>query len=246
MTAVEVAPGVWRAGTRYVNWYLVDDADGLTVVDCGLPGYRGQLAGVLRQVGRQPSDVRALVLTHGHIDHVGSAGAIADTGATVYLHPADAALAADPRKNKTDRPLLPYLRWPATAAFVAHCVSQGVLRPDRMPPSEALTEGLLADVPGTPVVSHTPGHTDGSCVLEFPNHGVLFVGDLLCTVSPKTGASATPQLQSRASNRSSEQAMTSLSLLEGIDAPLILPGHGTPFRGGVEAAVSSARLVGCL
>ncbi|HMC71024.1 MAG TPA: MBL fold metallo-hydrolase, partial [Mycobacteriales bacterium] len=69
MTPTEIAPGVWRAGTRYVNWYVVDGgAEGLTLVDGGLPGYRSQLDSTLRHLGRTPGDVRALVLTHGHID----------------------------------------------------------------------------------------------------------------------------------------------------------------------------------
>ncbi len=56
--AVElVTPGVWRAGTRFVNWYAVDGgAGGLTVVDAGLPDYRRRLAATLRAIGRTDSD----------------------------------------------------------------------------------------------------------------------------------------------------------------------------------------------
>jgi glyoxylase-like metal-dependent hydrolase (beta-lactamase superfamily II) len=115
-----------------------------------------------------------------------------------------------------------------------------------MPQSIALAEGELRDVPGCPAVTHTPGHTDGSCVLEFREHEVAFVGDLLCTTSPRTGRRTEPQLQSRASNRNSDTALRSLDLLEGITARLLLPGHGTPYADGVEAAVDSARRSGCV
>ena len=246
-SVTQVGPGVWRAGTRFVNWYIVDGgAEGLTVIDAGLPAYRRQVEPTLASLGRSRSDVRALVLTHGHIDHVGTADVFAEAGARVYLHAADAELAADPRRNKTDSSLLPYLRWPATAAFVAHCVASGALRPRRFPSSLALTEGVLDSVPGSPVVTHTPGHTDGSCVLEFRDHDVVFVGDLLCTASPRTGSRAPAQLQSRASNRSSDQAMESLARLSGTGAALVLPGHGGPWRDGAEAAVESARRIGCV
>jgi len=129
MTPIQVAPGVWAAGTRFVNYYVVDGgADGLTLVDAGLPGYSRRLGPTLAAIGHAPGDVRAVLLTHGHVDHVGMAQPLADAGATIYLHEADAALAADPRLNKTDRPLLPYLRYPATVAFVVHAVREGATK----------------------------------------------------------------------------------------------------------------------
>ena len=242
----EVAPGIWRAGSRYVNWYVVDAGDdGVTLVDTGLPGYRRRLGPALARVGRTVADVRAVVLTHGHIDHVGCADAAAADGAPVFLHSADSTLARDPSSNRTDRPLLPYLRWPATAAFVVHCVRQGATRPRPMPATQPLADGAVLDVPGRPRVVHTPGHTAGSCVLDFAEHDTVFVGDLLCTASPVTGRPTNPELQSRASNRDSEQALASLARLRGVESRLVLPGHGGPWRDGVESAVASARDRGC-
>ena len=246
MTVTEVVPGVWRAGTRYVNWYVVDGgAAGLTLVDAGLPGYRKQLEGSLAAIGRAPADVRAVVLTHGHIDHIGFADVLHDAGATVHLHPDDVSLARDPKTNKTDSKSLKYLAWPGTLAFIAHAMRHGVTSPARMPEAVPLVDGGVADVPGQPVVTHAPGHTDGSCVLEFREHGVVFVGDLLCTLSFFSGRPADPQLQTRASNRNSAQAMASLDRLGGVAARTVLPGHGAPWRDGVEAAAASARRIGC-
>lgn len=246
VTVSKVASGVWRAGTRYVNWYVLDGgAEGLTVVDAGLPGYARGVDGVLSQIGRTRADVRAVVLTHGHIDHVGMANALSKGGASVHLHPADAELAADPRRNETDRNPLLYLYWPGILAFFVHLVAQGGLRPAPMPSSAALMDGLVVDVPGRPVVTHVPGHTAGSCLLEFRDRDVVFVGDLLCTVSPVTARPACPQLQTRGSNADSAQALASLDRLEAIEARLVLPGHGGPWRGGVASAVASARRIGC-
>lgn len=246
MAVMEIAPGVWSAGTRWVSWYVVDGGtDGLTLVDGGLPSYRRHLDPALAAIGRQRSDLRAIVLTHGHIDHIGLAAAVARDGAKVYLHPADTRLAADPRTNKTDRSVVRYLAYPATVAFVAHCVVNGAVNPPPFPESVALTEGESAGIPGAPVVTHVPGHTDGSCVLEFREHGVVFVGDLLCTVSPVMGSASDPQLQTRGSNRNSDQAMQSLERLHGVASRMVLPGHGRPWRDGVEAAIESARRIGC-
>jgi glyoxylase-like metal-dependent hydrolase (beta-lactamase superfamily II) len=246
LTPVEVAPGVWAAGTRFVNYYVVDGGEaGLTLVDAGLPGYARRLAPTLAAIGRTTADVRAVILTHGHVDHVGMAQPLADAGATVYLHEDDAALAADPRRNKTDRPLWPYLRYPATLAFLAHCVREGAVQHRGAPSLTPMRDGDRLDVPGAPRVIHAPGHTAGSCVLEFADHGVVCVGDLLCTVNPALGRRDVPQLQTRGSNADSDEAMRSLERLQGIGARTVLPGHGSAWADGVEAAVATARRVGC-
>ena len=246
MNVEQVVPGVWRAGTRFVNWYVVDGGDGLTIIDAGLPGYRKRLDQTLAKLGRKREDVRALALTHGHIDHIGFADVLAAAGARILLHPADTLLATDPSTNQTaSSSALPYLLYPGTVGFIAHALTQGVTKPPPMPKTEPLVDGQVATVPGAPLVRHLPGHTDGSCVLEFREHGVVLMGDLLCTISPITGRRANPQLQTKGSNRNSDQAMESLSRLEGVEARTLLPGHGSPWRDGVEAAIESARRIGC-
>ena len=245
MTPQQVAPGVWAAGTRYVNYYIVDGgAAGLTLVDAGCPGYARQLGATLNAIGKSVSDVKAVLLTHGHVDHVGMMQPLADAGATIYLHEADAELAGDPRKNTTDKPMWPYLRYPSYWAFLVHAVREGATKHRGTPSLSSMRDGERLDVPGAPRVIHAPGHTAGSCVLEFGEHGVVLVGDLLCTISPM-GRRDVPQLQTRGSNASSDQAMASLDRLGDVTVRTVLPGHGGPWTDGVEAAVTHARRVGC-
>ncbi len=69
----EVAEGVYRLGTYWSNFYLVDDGGALTFVDSGFPGYHALIPEALHHLGRSGSDVKAIVLTHTHSDHIGGA-----------------------------------------------------------------------------------------------------------------------------------------------------------------------------
>jgi glyoxylase-like metal-dependent hydrolase (beta-lactamase superfamily II) len=100
-------------------------------------------------------------------------------------------------------------------------------------------------MPPRPVAQRkNPQPTSRSCQSGTPAT-TAFVGDLLCTISPFTGRAANPQLQTRGSNKNSDQAMASLSRLHNLQTRLVLPGHGTPWRDGIEAAVASAMRIGC-
>ena len=110
----EVAPGVHRLGNAYVNCYLIEDGNQLTLVDAGLPGFRAQLDEYLRSRGRSVKDIAAVILTHAHGDHVGMAeGVRLDAPAPVHVHEADAQMARTGKVHKRDGSVLPYLRHPA-------------------------------------------------------------------------------------------------------------------------------------
>jgi hypothetical protein len=71
----------------------------------------------------------------------------------------------------------------------------------------------------------------------------LFVGDEMCTRNLLNGSSG-PQLMPSLMNVSTEQCFDSLTAIEGLDANVVLAGHGEPFRESPEAAVAAARQVG--
>src|SRR5439155_10875596 len=71
---MKIAPRIHRLGDRsIVNSYLVEDSGEVTIIDAGVPGFYRDIAGELAAMGRTVADVRALVLTHGHTDHIGFA-----------------------------------------------------------------------------------------------------------------------------------------------------------------------------
>jgi glyoxylase-like metal-dependent hydrolase (beta-lactamase superfamily II) len=240
---VEIVPGVYGLGDDFVNWYVVDDDGRLTAVDAGVPAYAKTLEADLRSIGRAPSDVAALVLTHSDADHTGIAPQLQEAGARVLIHSADDATLRNPKPKTGDaspRHQLKYLRRPTAMRLMIHLMRGGAARPPKVEGAETFADGATLDVPGSPRVVHTPGHTPGHCVLVFEGHGVLFAGDSLCTWNPITGRRG-PQRFPSALNVSNAEALESLGRIEGIDAQVVLPGHGEPHRGTPREAVAAAR-----
>jgi glyoxylase-like metal-dependent hydrolase (beta-lactamase superfamily II) len=239
----EVAPGVHRLGNAYVNCYLIEDGNHLTLVDAGMPGFRSQLDDYLRSRGRGVKDIAAVILTHAHADHVGMAdGVRLDAPAPVYVHEADAQMARTGKVHKRDGSLLPYLRRPAVWKLFGMAIRNGALKPPKVGAVETFTDGDL-DVPGRPRVIFTPGHSPGHVAFHLPDRGVLLAGDALCTYNPLTGARG-PQLLPRAFASSVAQAQASLEAIAAVDAGTMLFGHGEPWTDGPSSAVAHAREVG--
>jgi glyoxylase-like metal-dependent hydrolase (beta-lactamase superfamily II) len=240
---LEILPGVYGLGDDFVNWYVVDDGGRLTAIDAGIPGYAKTLKADLRSIGRAPSDVAALVLTHSDADHTGIAPQLQEAGARVLIHSADEATLRKPGPKTGDaspRHQFKYLRHPTALRLMAHLVRGGAGRPPKVEGAETFEDGATLDVPGGPRVVHTPGHTPGHSVLLFETHGALFAGDSLCTWNPITGKRGSQRFPS-ALNVSNAQALESLTVIEGLDAQVVLPGHGEPHRGTPREAVAAAR-----
>jgi glyoxylase-like metal-dependent hydrolase (beta-lactamase superfamily II) len=235
---MKIAPGIHRIGDNsMINSYLVEQAGEVTIVDAGVPGYYKDLARELAAMGRALADVRALILTHGHSDHVGFAERLRrERQVPVSVHEADTALArgevANPARGYGPVKLGPFL------GFLWFTLLHGGLRTPRLQQVAAFGDGATLDVPGSPRVVLTPGHTPGSAALHFASLGALFVGDALATYAVTTGARG-PQVAPFTADAA--RAVESLARLEAISADLVLPGHGDPWTGGVQEAVRQVR-----
>jgi glyoxylase-like metal-dependent hydrolase (beta-lactamase superfamily II) len=245
MAAVQLAEGVVRLGSDIVNWFLVADGEGVTVVDTALPRYRPQLDEGLRLLGRGPEDVRAVVLTHAHSDHVGCAETLrSELGVPVYVHRADEELARTAKASgKNEAPLWPYLRHAAAWKLMIGFMRGGANSPRPIGEVTLFEDGETLDVPGRPRVVRTGGHTAGHVVLHFERHDALVLGDLLMEWNALTGRRG-PQLAPRALNRSTDEMIASLDKVEQHEAGLLLFGHGETWTQGTRAAVESARRLG--
>jgi glyoxylase-like metal-dependent hydrolase (beta-lactamase superfamily II) len=242
----DVADGVHRLDVGHVSCYLLEGAGGgLTLVDAGLPAVWPVLGGALRELRRTPDDLHAVVLTHAHFDHVGTAEHLRSRyGIPVYCHPDDASLAAHPYSYGRERsPLLYPLRHPRAIPGLMHMAAAGAVAVKGVEDTLPLTPEALAALPGAPLLVPTPGHTRGHCALHFPDRDAVISGDALVTRDPYTGHPG-PQVVAMAATADFTTALRSLDALRATAAGTVLPGHGFPWRAGVDAAVAQATEIG--
>ena len=213
---MELLPAIHLIDGVSSNVYLIDEPTGLTVIDTGMPKSAPAIMQFIRRMRRSPMDVRRIILTHQHFDHVGGAAALADeTGAEVLAHRLDA-----PAIDGSSARELP-------SGFVGFLFRQ-VLIPRLQP---ARVAGYLADGQTLPIleqfgglrVVETPGHTSGHLSLYVPGYKLLFAGDAYR--HEKDTLRPSPRLF----NTDTAQAQKSLRLLaENYELNASLPGHGTP------------------
>lgn len=238
----EVADGVFRLAGSSTNCYLVADGADVTLVDAGYPSDTGAVIGALEQLDRSPADVAAVVLTHGHVDHIGAAETLrSEHGARVLSHHQEAPNVRGVREERISELDVALRLWqPKMASFVLHFLRSGALAVDHVEEVATFNDETPLDVPGTPVPVFTPGHTSGHCAFHLPDRGVLITGDALVTYDPITRRTG-PRLLNRLFNRDHDRALASLEALEPLEAEVVLPGHGEPLRSAPEQAVDEAR-----
>ena len=233
---MEVAPRIRRVGAELISSYIVEDGAELSLVDAGGPGDWAALLRELSAMGRSLGDVRAVLLTHAHEDHLGYAEQARQAGIPPHIHAADAALARGEEKAKRSM-VGPYRPMPLIS-FLVEYARRGLLRVPRIGEVTTFGDGATLDVPGAPSVVHVPGHTLGSAALLFPGHDALFSGDAINTYAVTSGRTG-PQLSPF--NRDRAQALESIGRLRDVEATYVLPGHGAVWSQGVQAALAAVR-----
>lgn len=194
------------------NIYLYVQHDGLVIIDTGIPGKEDDVLGSIRSLGFSPSQVKAIVLTHYHLDHSGSANALRSaTGAKIYIH-------------KDDAPILEGLVPPQLPKEAPREAAEAYRWFKPVKPDVLLNDGDC--VYGLRVI-HSPGHTPGSIALYDGEH--LFAGDNLNFREGRV--QGPPPLFTADMNRARESVRRLLSL----DFKVLLPGHGEPLVGDASA-----------
>ncbi len=113
----------------------------------------------------------------------------------------------------------------AALSFIRLALTRGMLRAISILEVTTFGDGATLDVPGALRVIHLPGHTEGSAALHSASRDALFVGDAFATLNVLSGKTG-PQLAPFGSDF--PRAIESLGRLDGVEAGLVLPGHGWP------------------
>jgi glyoxylase-like metal-dependent hydrolase (beta-lactamase superfamily II) len=210
-----VIKGVHVVPMGMSNAFLIEGDDGLTLIDAGFPGKEEVVFGAIRKLGRSPDQVKHLIFTHGHPDHIGSAAAIVrKTGARTYLHPLDIPIA------ESGGPFRPIR---AAPSLLGRVLCNLFFHPDeRLEPvaiDQPLTAGELLPIAGGIEVIHTPGHCAGQVALLWRPGRMLFAGDVGSNVM---GLGDPLGFESLQEGRASQRKLAGLSF----DAAAF--GHGKP------------------
>jgi len=234
-----VLPGVWRLrlplpwpGVPHGNAWAIAAGDGIVLVDTGMhePGSFAHLERALAQCNLKIEHVRLLVCTHAHSDHYGQAAPIMEAaGCELWMHPNHGHMtraAQDPeaalqRRLEVARqsgvPLAPLTAYAAQARGRSYGIA-ALVEPD-----VDLLPGVTIDTDlGAWTVHETPGHAPSHVCLYQPERRLLISGDhLLGRVSLFFDYGHTPDPVG--------EFLSSLDIVDDLDARLCLPGHGRTF-----------------
>lgn len=188
------------------NCYLIEDEE-MILIDTGNPGNSKRIINYVKNtLNRNPQDIKTIVITHHHFDHVGSLEELKKvTGAKVAAHKDDANYIAE--KEKPEEPLI-------SKIFIN--LLKIIYRPKTVKPDILLEEN---DEIGGYRVIHTPGHTPGSICLYNENNKTIFVGDNLTNKGEKI--EGPPSIFTL----DMEKANESIKKLQNLDIEAILTGH---------------------
>jgi glyoxylase-like metal-dependent hydrolase (beta-lactamase superfamily II) len=215
MAAKPVIKGVHVVPMGFANAFLIDRDDGLTLIDAGYPAKEAAVFEAVRMLGRSPNQLKHLIFTHAHPDHIGSAARIVrETGARTYMHPLDIPIA---ESGGPFRPLTP------APGLMGRVLCKVFFHPNqRVDPvviDQPLTAGEILPIAGGFEVIHTPGHCAGQVALVWRPGRMLFAGDVCINVM---GLGDPVGFENLEEGRASQRKLASLSF-EAVGF-----GHGEP------------------
>ncbi|MGW0221702.1 MBL fold metallo-hydrolase [Streptomyces tendae] len=238
----QVADGTYLVHGGHTNWVVLTDGDAATLVDTGYPGDRRALLDFLAAVGSSPEAVAAVLVTHAHNDHLGSAEYLRAThGTPVLMHDAEVPHARRDFLQQVSVGTVLRNAWrPGVLPWMVHVLRTGGTEQHPVTAPAAFPADGALDLPGRPVPVHTPGHTDGHCVYHLPDAGVVISGDALVSGHALSRTEG-PQLLPGLFHHDRAGAVASLDVVAALEGDVLLPGHGPVHRGPVKDAADLAR-----
>jgi len=168
--------GVYLIRTGRTMCYLIEGNEGLALVDTGIRGNERAILNIIKGIREKPSDLKLILLTHGHMDHAGNIVALRQfTGAKVGIHSLDRPYVTGEKKAR-----IPAAKNVRGKILKAKVLFRFFLHPMKnFHPDFLLEDGMDLESLGFPaIVIHTPGHTEGSVSIYLKDKRAIFIGDL--------------------------------------------------------------------
>jgi glyoxylase-like metal-dependent hydrolase (beta-lactamase superfamily II) len=177
---LQITPRLWQLKMGMVNSFLLKTDDGLLMIDAGWPNKTETIFAAVRESGHNPADIRHLVLTHGQIDHAGSAAEVRRrTGARTYAHAIDLELI---NKGEAERPGTTVTPGFIPAIAYLLFIKYGGTTYESFPVDQVLQDGEVLPMADDIEVIHSPGHCAGHVALLLRQDGVLVAGDICSNI----------------------------------------------------------------
>ncbi len=174
----QITSNIYQIDLGAVNAYLIED-NGLTLIDTGLKNNMDKIFSDIKKSGKNPTNIKQIILTHCHSDHAGSVAAIKkELKVPVFAHEIDAALI---EKGIAHRPttLTPgIINWLVYNFFVKKAEN----KVEAVIVEEKLKDNDVLPIAGGIQVIHTPGHCAGHISLLVKSEGVLIAGDICSNI----------------------------------------------------------------
>ncbi len=222
-----------RVEIGIANGWIIRSDGGAVLVDAGFDRFPGRVAWGLRHMGLAPADLKLIIITHAHVDHIGAlAEIVRGTGAAVAVHECEAEYV------RTGQPLMPRGLSPRGRITVAWANRHPeVTRVGAVEPEVIIRNELdLAPWGLAGRVVETPGHSPGSVSIILDD-GRAYIGDLVVNSFPST-----LPLRTSCFGDAPEQMPVSWQKVLDLGARVICPGHGREFPAALLAKLLAKRL----
>lgn len=238
----EQAPGVFFVEGPASNWIIVSDESGFFLIDSGYPSDAPLVRKSIEHVGFKPADALAMLITHGHVDHTGSAAHFSTVyGTPILCSPEELAhVQGHVKYQVTAKQVVPRAWRPRVFRWMIHAIKAGSLSAKPATNAQAWDCETLRNLPGSPEAVLAPGHTPGNVAIVLPGKGVIAAGDSFITAHPLSRHTG-PQMLHPMYHHDPDAALAATHCLDDIEASVILPGHGPALSMPLIDALSSLR-----
>jgi glyoxylase-like metal-dependent hydrolase (beta-lactamase superfamily II) len=238
---------IWHRFGR-VHAYLVDDGNGLTLIDALLDVQARSIFSAIQGLGRKPSDLQRIILTHGHPTHVRGAAILKETsGAPVYapIEEQDIIEGKRPSNRTTLIPQRPWRILPQQYLLNLQNILWKLGIRLGVKPVQ-VDHQIVGDFEriGPVITFRTPGHSPGSTSFYWPETATLFTGDMLVTW-PKLELGWGGLTENMAENLASVQRLVTEFERRGMPIRRFASGHGPPYTTEDGLADFKRLLAGC-